>query len=298
MPWYLLIPLISAVLYSLSTLFLKRGMKEGAPALYSFHISNLTIGICFLPLILFEKQSIPWDQIHQPLLAGVAFFIGAWFTFMAIHRGDISLVTPLMGSKVIFVALFALILAAQPPSPALIFASVLSAVGIAVMGAKDFTQSSHTAFTITLALISAAVFALCDILMRKWAPGFGPMAFLTVSTTGLALVSLLALISMRLKNRTPFPGPTPRKWVIGSSLLVGVQAIGMGYIIATNDDTTGINVVYGSRGLWAIVLIAVVGPLLGNHERHLAKNVFRYRLIGTLLLTAAMVIAVVVGKPG
>lgn len=298
MPWYLLIPLTSAALYSLSTIFLKRGMKDGASALYSFHVSNLTIALCYLPLILLEKQPIAWSQIYFPLLTGVAFFTGSWFTFVAIHRGDVSLVTPLMGSKVIFVALFALVLAKQPPSSTLVIAAVLSAIGIAIMGAKDFVHSSHAAFTIGFALISSAVFALCDILVRKWAPDFGPLAFLTVSTAGLGLVSLVALISMARRKRSSLPGPGPRKWVIWSSLLVGIQAIGLGYIIATNDDTTGINVVYGSRGLWAIVLVAWVGPLLGNHERQLAKSVFLYRLIGTILLTIAIAIAVMAGKQG
>jgi len=201
----------------------------------------------------------------------------------------------LMGSKVIFVALFALMLAAQPPSSSLIIASVLSAIGIAVMGAKDFAHSSHAAFTVSLALTSSAIFAFCDILVRKWAPGFGPLAFLTLSTAGLALVSLASLILMARKNRNSFPDSGPRKWIIWSSILIGVQAIGMGYIVSTNDDTTGINVVYGSRGLWAIILIALFGPLLGNHERQLAKHVFLYRFIGTILLTIAVVIAVMSG---
>ena len=273
-------------------------MKEGASAIYSFHVSNLIIGLCFLPLILLEKQTIHWEQIHYPIITGVAFFIGSWFTFIAIHRGDVSLVTPLMGSKVIFVALFALAIASQPPSSALIIASVLSAIGIVVMGAKDFAHSSHAALTVSLALLSAAIFALCDILVRKWAPDFGPLAFLTISTIGLALVSLTALIFMAQKNRDSMATSGPRKWIIWSSVLIGVQAIGMGYIISVNDDTTGINVVYGSRGLWAIVLITIVGPMLGNHERQLAKNVFFYRLIGTLLLTIAIAIAVMSGKQG
>lgn len=271
-------------------------MKEGASALYSFHVSNLIIGLCFLPLIFLEKQSIHWEQIHYPLLTGVTFFIGSWFTFIAIHRGDVSLVTPLMGSKVIFVALFALALASQPPSSALIIASILSAVGIAVMGAKDFAHSSHAAFTVSLALLSAAVFALCDILVRKWAPDFGPLAFLTISTAGLSVVSFFALLSMRNKNPSSMAEPGARKWVIWSSTLIGIQAIGMGYIVSIHDDTTGINVVYGSRGLWAIILIALVGPMMGNHERQLAKNVFLYRLIGTILLTIAIAIAVVSGN--
>lgn len=271
------------------------GMKEGASALYSFHVSNVIIGLCFLPLILLEKQVIAWDQILHPLLVGASFFIGSWFTFIAIHRGDVSLVTPLMGSKVIFVALFALIMASQPPSFSLICAAALSAIGIAVMGAKDFYHSSHAAFTISFALISSAIFAICDILMRKWAPDFGPLAFITTSTSCLALVSIVTLIWMARYTRHSRPTSTATKWIIWSSVLIAIQAIGMSIIVATHDDTTGINVVYGSRGLWAIVLIALVGPLLGNHERKLAKGVILYRLIGTIILTIAIVIAVMSG---
>lgn len=292
MPWYLLIPFFCAAIYSLSTIFLKRGLHEGASALYSFHITNLVVGICFLPLILLETQPIAWHLIHQPILASVAFFIGSWFTFIAIQRGDVSLVTPLMGAKVIFVALLAVALSAQIPSTVLVIAAVLSAIGIAVMGAKDFAHSAHAALTVGLSLTSAAVFALCDVLVGKWAPGFGPMAFLTLSTVGLALVSITALIRMASKDRKWQPLPHSRKWIICSAFMVAAQALGMGYILSTNADTTGINVVYGSRGLWAIGLIAALGPLLGNKERQLAKNVFLYRLIGTLLLTSAIVLAV------
>jgi drug/metabolite transporter (DMT)-like permease len=286
------------MLYSLSSLFLKRGMKDGASAFYCFHVSNLTVGLCYLPLILLEKQPIAWNQIHFPLLTGIAFFAGSWFTFIAIHRGDVSLVTPLMGAKVIFVALFALILANQPPSATLVIAAGLSAIGVGVMGAKDFAHSSHVAFTISFALTSAALFALCDILVRKWAPAFGPLAFLTVSTAGMGLVSLVVLVAMVRRKHPSLPEPEARKWVVWSSLLVGFQAVGLGYIIASNDDTTGINVVYGTRGLWAIILVAFLGPLMGNHERRLAEHAFHYRLIGTILLTTAVVIAVMAGQAG
>ncbi|MCF6314251.1 MAG: DMT family transporter [Verrucomicrobiales bacterium] len=296
MPWYLLIPFFCAAIYSLSTLFLKRAMHDGAPPLYSFHITNLIVGVCFLPLILLEKQDIAWHLIHQPLIAGVAFFIGSWFTFIAIHRGDVSLVTPLMGAKVIFVALLAAALTSRALSTPLILASLLSAIGIAVMGAKDFAHSKHAALTVGLALSRAAVFALCDVLVGKWAPGFGPMAFLTLSTIGLAIVSLIALIIMAKKSRSWQPSAPTRAWVIYSALMVAGQAIGMGYILSTNSDTTGINVIYGARGLWVIILIAAIGPLLGNKERQLAKHVFLYRFIGTLLLSAAIVLAVIAGK--
>ena len=120
-------------------------------------------------------------------------------------------------------------------------------------------------------------------------------AFITTSTSCLALVSIVALTWMARYTRHSPPTSTAKKWVIWSSVLIAIQAIGMSIIVATHDDTTGINVVYGSRGLWAIVLIALVGPLLGNYERKLAKGVILYRLIGTIILTIAIVIAVMSG---
>ncbi len=291
MPWYLLLPLASAIIYSLGSVFIKRALKEGATMDQTFHLTNWTVGLLFLPLFLFENQAVNWSLIWMPLVMGVVFFFGTWATFLGIRIGDVSLVTPLMGTKVVFVAIGVVVMLRQMPSNALWIASILTAVGIFLMGWRDFrSKAAGMSFAIFITLVSAALFGVSDVLVSWWAGDFGPMTFLTLSSVGVALLSLILWI---IQGRKSFSMPaTARRPAILGGVMIGLQAIGMGLALSFFDDATGINVVYSSRGLWAILLIGFLGTLLGNNERHTSCKTFWWRAFGTVLLTIAVVIAV------
>ena len=51
----------------------------------SFHITNWVVALLFLPLFLFENQTVNWSLIWMPLVMGVIFFFGTWTTFLGIH---------------------------------------------------------------------------------------------------------------------------------------------------------------------------------------------------------------------
>ncbi|NNE92789.1 MAG: EamA family transporter [Verrucomicrobiales bacterium] len=290
-PWYLLLPLGSAIVYALSSVFIKRSLKEGATMDQSFHLTNWIVGLIFLPLLFFETGPVDWAAWWKPAIMAVTFFIGTWATFVGIRIGDVSLVTPLMGTKVVFVALGMALMLGQPPSPALWGAAILTAAGIFLMGWRDFRSKAHgMMFAILITLFSAAVFGISDVLVRWWAEDFGAMTFLATGSAGVGVCSLVMWI---LQGCPSFNLPKPaRKPAVLGGTMMGLQAIGMGVALANFDDATGINVVYASRGLWAILLIAFLGAALGNHERKTAGRRFIWRSIGTVLLTAAVVIAV------
>ncbi len=294
MPLYLLLPCGAAVLYSLGSIFMKRSLVEGARTFQTFHVTNLMVGLVFSPLILLQKGEIAWNELHHPLLAASAFFLGNWFTFIAIQRGDVSLVTPLMGTKVVFVAIFVLLLTGAAPSSLLWVAAILTAAGIFLMGLKDFLKGGyHPLQTIFFALLSSATFGLSDVFVRKWAPSFGPMAFLTISSLVVAAFSLMVLPFQKRKTGLPvLPEKGPRKWLLLGSFLIAFQAVMIGLSLAFFADPTGINVVYSSRGMWAIVLVVLLGPWLGNWERRTARAALVWRFTGAMLLMIAIVLAV------
>ncbi len=292
MPWYLLLPLTAAALYAFSSLLIKRGFGEGVSMTQSFHLTNFAVGLVFSPLLLLETGEVHWKLLHQPVLVTLAFFLGTWLTFLAIRLGDVSLVTPLMGTKVVFVALGVVVLAGTMPPLALWIAAALTATGVFLMGAGDFGKKAagHATAVIT-ALLSAAVFGICDVLVRMWAAGFGAMTFLALSSIGVGLVSgLLWLIQGRPTLRLPVGA---RSATLFGGTIVGVQAVLMGLALSYHDDATGINVAYASRGFWAILLVGWIGPRFGNHERHASGRAFGWRIAGTVLLTVAIVLAVV-----
>lgn len=290
MPLYLLLPFVAAFLYALSSVLLKRGLRDGATMDQAFHINNLAVALLFLPLFLLEKQTVDWSLIQWPLIAGVAFFVGGWLTFIAIQRGDVSLVTPLLGTKVIFVALGSVLFAAERLSLPLWLSALLTALGIFLMGFRDVRGGRHATFTAGITLCSAAIFGICDVLLARWAPEFGRFTFLTVCSVTVGFLSLILWLSQGRKK--PFPARGPRAWIVASGLIVASQAIMLGIALGFFNDATGINIVYSSRGFWAVVLVFWFGTLLGNNERHHAGRVFGFRFLGTVLITAAIVIAV------
>lgn len=290
MPFYLLLPLFAAILYALGSIAIKRALGEGVRAGQTFFLSNVILGLVFLPLLGVGFGAIDWSQVGKPIAMGTTFFVGNWLTFAAIRRGDVSLVTPLMGTKVVFVALGVALFTGSLPSPALMLAAVLTTLGIFVMGMADIRGGSHLLLTIATALASAACFGLNDVLVNHWAADFGELPFLALGSATVAIWSLLAWLC---QGRPPFfPKGPGAIWAWAGTSIVAVQALVLGIALAYFNDATGVNVVYASRGLWVIALVVVFGRFFGNSEHRDRGRGFLWRVAGTLLLTVAIVIAV------
>jgi len=289
-PIYLLLPFFAAIVYALGSISIKRALSDGVVVGQSFHLSNVVLGLVFLPLFFLGLAKIDWAIVWKPVAMGTAFFIGHWLTFGAIRRGDVSLVTPLMGTKVVFVALGVVVLSGVMPSASLWIAAFLTTLGIFVMGLGDLKGGSRLAFTIGVTLASALVFGVSDVFVATWARGFGAMPFLAV---GSATVAAWSLVMWLCQGRPVFfPKGPGSGWAWAGAIFIAVQAMVMGIGLALFDDATGINIVYASRGLWVIALVVIFGKWLGNREHRDQGRGFLWRIAGTLLLSVAIVIAV------
>jgi uncharacterized membrane protein len=117
LPPYLLIPFGTALVYALATVVLKRALNHRvSPWLVAF-VSNWTMTLLYLPLYFFGASVGTPVQFGHAALAAVTFFVGQIFTFLALGRGDVSVATPLLGTKVIFVALLTKRCAVARPRP-------------------------------------------------------------------------------------------------------------------------------------------------------------------------------------
>jgi drug/metabolite transporter (DMT)-like permease len=290
-PYYLLLPLAAAIIYSLGSIVIKRALAEGVTMDQSFHLTNICLGVSFLPLLLWETHPVDWSQVGKPIAMGVAFFVGNWLTFLAIRRGDVSLVTPVLGTKVVFVAIGMTLLTGAAPTPPLWFAAVLAMVGIVLMSLTDLRGGQKVGFTVAVTLASAVFFGLNDVIVAMWAEDFGIYAFLSI---GSMTVSLLSAIWWGVQGRPSlWLSGTRRRWAAAGAVLISLQAVAMGIALGAFHDPTGVNVVYASRGIWIILMVIVFGAALGNSEHREAGRGFLWRVVGTLVLTAAIVIAVV-----
>jgi uncharacterized membrane protein len=66
---------------------------------------NCTAALVFAPWWFTGGGTFEWSHLVHAMISGVTFFIGQILTFLALNRGDVSITTPVLGSKVIHVAM-------------------------------------------------------------------------------------------------------------------------------------------------------------------------------------------------
>lgn len=289
-PAHLLFPLGSSLGYVAAVLLMKRSGDYGVGLWRTTFVSNLTMGICFSPLWLLGGTGQPLTQLWQPALAGALFFLGQICTFRAMS-GDVSVATPVLGVKIILVAISSALLLTDPVPLKWWIAAGLSTAAIALLNATGRSKHQRVSSTVTFAALAALVYALSDVLVQKWTPAWGagrflPLMFLAVSVYSFALIPLFrAPLSAIPKAAWPWLAP-------GAVILAG-QSASMAYVLGQYGDATAVNIVYSSRGLWSVAAVWLIGHWFSNTEGQIGAAMMRTRLAGALLMLAAIGLVVI-----
>lgn len=292
---HLFLPLLAAIAFAAGSLVYKRAFTEGAGIAHALVVNNVALGIAFLPLAWLDPKPIPWHLAHLPALTAITFVGGHLMNVVALKIGDVSVASPLLGAKVVFVALVARLAFGWPVTPIQMIAAGLTTAGVLVMGLADAHRGRRTGVTIALSLACAAAFAVTDVLIQLWAADFGVFNFLSFLFASLALLSLLVLPFL---GRESLRAPRAAwNWIGIATALSALQAIIITGTIGYWRDAAGVNIVYGTRGLWSIALVWWAGHWFGNTERtSVGPRVLAGRLIGAVLILAALILAVVGSK--
>lgn len=281
----LLLPLSAAMLYVIGVLLIKRSGDFGVGVWRTAFVSNLVSAVLFqltLPIGGTFQPTLLW----QPAILGLIYLVGLVLNYLALQRGDVSVATPVLGLKIILVAFFSTAVTGQPVSLTLWTAAGLSSAAIALLHQTRGMQHHHVPSTIAYAGSSAAMFALFDVLVQRWAPAWGVGRFLPaiavcVAVLGLALVPLFRA-PLRAIPRAAWP------WLLAGCAVIGFQSLVFIYAVAKFGQATAANVVYSSRGLWSVVAVWAIGHWFANREQHAGPGVLRWRLAGALLMMAAI----------
>jgi drug/metabolite transporter (DMT)-like permease len=283
-----LFPLCSALGYTFAALMLKRATERGVGPWRVMVIVNWTAAILFAPWWLKGGLPFAWSHFFHAVLSGVTFFIGQILTFLALSRGDVSITTPVLGTKVILVALFSVLFAGEHLTPALWLAALLTTLATALLGGEIRTNRERVLPSLVFGFSAATAYASADIQQVKWAPGWGfghyaPVMFATVGFLALAMAPGL-----------PEPLSTmPRRsvaWAIGGGVLLSLQATGIAYSIAEFHEVTLTNILYNTRGVWSVLLVWAAGHWFSNTERAVGNAIMARRLAGAGLLLLAVLI--------
>lgn len=287
LPPYVLIPIATGFFYALAAMLMKRALHPEVGPWRMVFVANWVAAVLFLPLLIFKDRPIELFDLLLSSIPSLSFFAGQVFTFAALSRGDVSVATPVLGCKVLFVAGFSVLLGAEVVRPSWWIAAGLTvAATVLLAGGKQVGSSRRLWVSVLYGFAAAGSFGITDVLVQKFGGRIGPMVFLPVMFFGVAVWSI-ALVPF-------FRGPLtaiPRdiwSWLIGGSAVLGLQAMGMGLALATYGHATVVNVVYSSRGLWSVVLVWTVGHWFANAERAQGTRVMVRRMAGSLLLLLAI----------
>jgi drug/metabolite transporter (DMT)-like permease len=294
-PLHLLFPLASSLLYVAGALSLKRATEHGAGVWRATFVMNLAATLCFAVLLV--EPAGPGPRVWwQPVVIASLFIGGQASTMIALSRGDVSVATPVVGTKVVFVALFVTLIAGDRLIADYWLSAGMSAAGIGLLnmsgtGGRERPKHHHLALTIAASLSAAVCYAMFDVLVRKWSPAWG-VGRLLPAVMGCAAVMSLGLWPA-FEGKLSGVSRDARGPLLLGALFMGLQAILLVRTLGVYPDTTRINVVYNSRGLWSVLAVWGVGHWWGNTERHAGGRVLAWRLAGAAMLLAAIVVAVV-----
>ncbi len=293
-----LLPLFSALIYPFGGLWIKQSQELGAGPWRIAVLGNLIIAACFMALLLLRPAAPDWNYVGWPLLAGCCFFGGQFFTVLALRIGDVSLVAPVMGCKILFVALYSSLLGVESLAPLVLAAAGCAALAIFLLGWKDRDPTDATVnparkksawLTICLSLTSCAFFAGVDTVFAHAGKSFGSLAILI---TGMGFFALLSLIFTPFAIREP-AAPKSRKANILGNIVFGVQAVVLNFANVMLAQPTIVNIIYSSRGLFGITHTWFIGHYFENTERQeTSKPTLVRRCIGAALLMLSIALVV------
>ncbi|GAB4286109.1 MAG TPA: hypothetical protein DIU37_05410 [Opitutae bacterium] len=265
-------------------------MELGSGAIRAVFMCNMLVAIAFSPFFFFANEPLGWQDIHYPLLVSFIFFVATIMVVSAIRLGGVTIQSPLMGVKIIFVAFLSVFLHAGAVQPSWWLGASLSAIAIFLLGFSGLQQGRHVIAGALLALSAAASYGLADVLVQKWASAwhYGPLNFMAVTMLGVAVLSigLIPLFRWRLRD-TPKPA---WRWLLVGSSLMALQELCFTVPIGLVGKATVVNILYSSRGIWSIVLVWAVGHWFSSQEQHVGVRTMLQRLGGALMLFSAIVI--------
>ena len=289
MPFRVVLPLAAAIVYVAAALFLKRATESGAGVWRLTRTCNFVAAIFFAPLWLLGGN-LPSELWWQPAVAALLFMSGQFLTMIALRVGDVSITTPVLGVKVVLVALLTSVLLRERLTAGVWTAAFLSSVGIGLLHFSRPRAGSRVGTTILIAGLAAASYALFDVLVQKWSAAWGAGRFLPVM---MGFAALYSLPFRPARGNAVAPGSEKAAaWTIAGAVCLALQAILFVSSIAIYRQAAVANVLYSSRGLWSILAVWAVGHWLGNYEARVGPGHLAWRIAGATTLIIAILCAV------
>ncbi|HET9524319.1 MAG TPA: DMT family transporter [Terrimicrobiaceae bacterium] len=289
--WPLFAVLGSAFVYTIAALCIKRALSGGATVWQVNFAANMAMALLYLPFWVGVDFPRLLAQGYKPIVAAITFFVGQLFTFAALRKGDVSVATPLLGAKVIFVAFLTSVLFGEAVGIKWWLAALICTLGIfLVTGSQRRTEgwTRHSGATAAYSLVAALAYALTDTVLQHWSPEVGVVNFVAVMFSFTGILTCALYVPAVGWRRLVFTPAHARKALLLGALLLALQNLVVTLAIRFSGDATAVNIVYSSRCVLSVVMAWATARWLGSREATLPRTTLLLRLAGALLLAAAI----------
>jgi drug/metabolite transporter (DMT)-like permease len=280
------LPLVAGAAYAASALWSKRATMEGGGLWRMTFLTNWGQALLFLPFLFAGEGSLEWADGWKITVTSLVYFVGQVVVFAGLRFGDVSVVTPVMGIKVLVVAALAVVFNHEQLPVRWWFAAAVAALAAALLGGGAVGDRRRVFAGVAGGLVASVAFAGVDILFQRWGGGLGVWRFTSLVMCAMGVWSFLLLPWME-GPWWHLPGEARRAF-FPSLLFAGVQSSLMAYCVVVLEGAAWANLLYSSRGLWSVLLVWFLGPFFGNQERENGSKVMWQRLLGSGLLLAAI----------
>jgi drug/metabolite transporter (DMT)-like permease len=251
-------------------------------------LAHIIMGIFSAVLIVFfwprYLPMTPW--YHNLIFSVVSYFAGQASLMMALHNAAASRVSPLLGLKILMLAVIGIAFMGQNFSPLQWAAIMLSLLAAAMLSA---TGEKLPFSSMCWILLSCFVFCLSDINIRLLMEHFSYLGLLRSSIVsvcfcyifcGIIGLAILPVIRRPAGAMWGMAAPFAVSW-FGSMLLLFACFMLIGVVYG--------NIVQSTRGIISIMLGPVLAATGFEHiETHVPRRIFFQRLAAGLLMTAAI----------
>ncbi len=291
---YVFLALGSAVVSTGVFLLTKHILKNILKDVFIFLVySTVITTLLFLSIWLFIPVAIPSKtSFIYIIIASLFAFTGSVLMNFAFLKGDVSAIAPLMGLKILFVALFSSLLISEDHHFLVYIGVVLSVLGIAFLSRNDSGSSRVQGIPVILMVGVTILFGLCDIFIKKALDNLDSWNFSIWFYLFLGFYSLCILCFIRGRKKLS-------RGVVCSLSSLGILHLVANFLffhsIQSGGNVTIPNIILSSRGIFVVICTFILSHL-GYKVLELHRSgIYLYRLIGALLITVS--VGLVILKP-
>ena len=290
--FHLVFPLFSSFAFVIGITLAKQAIGKGASPWTAVFLGNVWLAIFCSGSAVASGEIVGTDAWPAAIGVGCLFLLGQVLTYLAFQHGDVSVATPVLGLKVLLVALLASVIAGEGLHGRIWVAAALASVGIGLVQTSGGNSEPRKRWlTIGLASAAALSLSLYDVSLQKAGGSWDASQFLPVVFIAALIISFGLLPWVDRPKRLKEHGALG--WMLAGTCLMGLQSLSISYGLAAYGKAAEMNIVYSLRGLWGVLLAWMLAKWLHTNEGWLPRRTMVQRLLGAIVLVSAVIVALV-----